>query len=59
MIGSRRVAGNDLLILGRAVWSRLAGKPDGQIGAVAYLNYKFSPLDNISFRPEFYDDMEA
>jgi hypothetical protein len=26
---------------------------------VAYLNYQFSPLDNISFRPEFYDDMEG
>jgi hypothetical protein len=26
---------------------------------VAYLNYKFSPLDNISFRPEFYNDMEG
>jgi hypothetical protein len=24
-----------------------------------YLNYQFSPLDNISFRPEFYDDMEG
>ncbi len=29
------------------------------IGTVAYLNYQFSPLDNISFRPEFYDDMEG
>jgi hypothetical protein len=29
------------------------------VAAVAYLNYKFSPLDNISFRPEFYDDMEG
>ena len=28
-------------------------------GFVAYLNYKFSPLDNISFRPEFYDDMQG
>ena len=28
-------------------------------GAVAYLNYQFSPLDNISFRPEFYDDEEG
>ncbi len=27
------------------------------VAAVAYLNYKFSALDNISFRPEFYDDM--
>jgi hypothetical protein len=29
------------------------------IGTVAYLNYQFSPLDNISFRPEFYDDQEG
>ncbi|MGB9151869.1 MAG: outer membrane beta-barrel protein, partial [Alphaproteobacteria bacterium] len=29
------------------------------IGTVAYLNYQFSPLDNISFRPEFYDDEEG
>ena len=29
------------------------------IGTVAYINYQFSPLDNISFRPEFYDDMEG
>jgi hypothetical protein len=29
------------------------------VAAVAYLNYKFSPLDNISFRPEFYNDMEG
>jgi Putative beta-barrel porin-2, OmpL-like. bbp2 len=28
-------------------------------GVVAYLNYQFSPLDNISFRPEFYDDEEG
>jgi hypothetical protein len=28
-------------------------------GFVAYLNYQFSPLDNISFRPEFYDDLEG
>jgi hypothetical protein len=28
-------------------------------GAVAYLNWQVSPLDNISFRPEFYDDMEG
>jgi Putative beta-barrel porin-2, OmpL-like. bbp2 len=27
------------------------------VAALAYLNYKLSPLDNISFRPEFYDDM--
>ncbi len=27
--------------------------------AVMYLNYQFSPLDNVSFRPEFYDDMEG
>ena len=26
------------------------------IGTVIYINYQFSPLDNISFRPEFYDD---
>ena len=26
---------------------------------LAYLNYKFSPLDNISFRPEFYNDMNG
>ncbi len=26
---------------------------------VMYLNYQFSPLDNISFRPEFYNDMEG
>jgi hypothetical protein len=26
---------------------------------VMYLNYQFSPLDNISFRPEFYDDMQG
>ena len=29
------------------------------VAAVAYLNYKFSPLDNISFRPEFYNDMQG
>jgi Putative beta-barrel porin-2, OmpL-like. bbp2 len=29
------------------------------VAAVAYLNYKFSPLDNLSFRPEFYNDMEG
>ena len=27
--------------------------------AIFYLNYKFSPLDNISLRAEFYDDMEG
>jgi hypothetical protein len=27
--------------------------------ALAYLNYKFSPLDNVSGRAEFYDDMEG
>jgi hypothetical protein len=27
--------------------------------ALAYLNYKITPLDNISFRPEYYDDMEG
>ena len=27
------------------------------VASVAYLNYKVSPLDNISFRPEFFDDM--
>jgi putative OmpL-like beta-barrel porin-2 len=27
--------------------------------ALAYLNYKFSPLDNLSFRGEFYDDEEG
>jgi hypothetical protein len=29
------------------------------IGTVAYLNYQFSPLDNISLRPEFYDDEQG
>jgi hypothetical protein len=29
------------------------------VAAVAYFNYKFSPLDNISFRPEFYNDMDG
>lgn len=29
------------------------------LGTVAYLNYQATPLDNISFRPEFYDDMEG
>lgn len=28
-------------------------------GAVAYLNYQISPLDNISFRPEYYDDAQG
>jgi hypothetical protein len=27
--------------------------------SVMYLNYQFSPLDSISFRPEFYNDMEG
>src|SRR5215467_1750983 len=26
---------------------------------VMYVNYQFSPLDNISFRPEFYNDMQG
>ena len=26
---------------------------------LAYLNYQFSPMDNLSFRGEFYNDMEA
>jgi len=26
---------------------------------VMYINYQFSPLDNISFRPEFYDDLQG
>jgi hypothetical protein len=29
------------------------------VAAVAYFNYKISPLNNLSFRPEFYDDMEG
>lgn len=29
------------------------------IGTVAYINYQFSPLDNISFRPEFFDDKQG
>jgi hypothetical protein len=29
------------------------------VTSLAYLNYKASPLDNISFRPEFYDDMQG
>ena len=29
------------------------------IGTVAYINYQFSDLDNISFRPEFYDDRQG
>jgi Putative beta-barrel porin-2, OmpL-like. bbp2 len=28
-------------------------------GTVMYLNYQFSPLDNLSFRPEFFDDMQG
>ena len=26
---------------------------------LAYLNYKFTPMDNLSFRPEFYNDMNG
>jgi hypothetical protein len=29
------------------------------LGTTFYLNWQVSPLDNISFRPEFYDDMEG
>jgi len=29
------------------------------LGTVAYINYQFSPLDNISFRPEFFDDLQG
>jgi hypothetical protein len=29
------------------------------IGVVAYINYQLSPLDNISIRPEFYDDKQG
>lgn len=29
------------------------------LGTVAYLNYQFSPLDNLSIRPEFYDDKDG
>jgi hypothetical protein len=29
------------------------------IGTVAYINYQVDPLNNISFRPEFYDDMQG
>jgi outer membrane protein OmpA-like peptidoglycan-associated protein len=29
------------------------------VGTVAYLNYQVSPLDNISFRPEYYYDPEG
>ncbi len=29
------------------------------IGAVAYINYRISPLDNISIRPEYYDDQQG
>lgn len=29
------------------------------LGTLGYINYQFSPLDNISFRPEFYNDKEG
>jgi hypothetical protein len=29
------------------------------VASLIYLNYKFSPLDNISFRAEFFNDMEG
>jgi hypothetical protein len=29
------------------------------VGVVAYINYRLSPLDNISLRPEYYDDQEG
>lgn len=29
------------------------------IGTVVYLNYQFSPLDNLSLRPEYYNDKEG
>lgn len=29
------------------------------LGTVAYINYSPDPLDNISFRPEFYDDAQG
>ena len=29
------------------------------LASVAYINYQFSSLDNISFRPEFYDDKQG
>lgn len=29
------------------------------LGTVAYLNWKFTPLDNLSIRPEFFDDFEG
>ncbi|MEE3624455.1 outer membrane beta-barrel protein [Nitrospirillum sp. BR 11752] len=29
------------------------------IGTVAYLNYQITPRDNISFRPEFFDDQQG
>jgi hypothetical protein len=29
------------------------------MGAVAYIHYQFSPLDNISFRPAFFYDKEV
>jgi len=38
------------------------GEPDctaQEWSTVAYLNYKFSPLDNISWRAEFFDDLNG
>jgi len=29
------------------------------LGTVAYINYQFSPLDNISFRPEYFNDKQG
>jgi len=29
------------------------------IGTVAYINYQFTPLDNLSLRPEFFDDKQG
>jgi hypothetical protein len=29
------------------------------VASVMYINYQFSPLDNVSFRPEYFDDMEG
>jgi Putative beta-barrel porin-2, OmpL-like. bbp2 len=29
------------------------------VGAVAYINYTFDPLNNFTFRPEFYDDPQG
>ncbi len=29
------------------------------LGSVMYLNYHFAPLDNLSFRAEYFDDMEG